>query len=281
MDALLGLLLILGGLGFLALCVYSWIWAISGAVQTGKVVIAEVRETIADERVSRADAEGEMKLGKNFERTTEEEVVSILLSAVDFTNTAISLDKALLANAWRLGLPQAAGSNPWAAVPIAYHFEEALIIRALYTEMEYLTGVVTTILAQLEARGTGRGLQPAKVFQAMSWIALPMARERSRLAGSSGVLSEEKASEIHNTRMQEYAALIRSSASCEEPLPTKSFMLGFPRDHPTGAMICTYADRLCAALNLPEEAQGLSSIMLQIAVSQRRNEILLNCTPRE
>jgi len=286
-----GLLLIFGGLGVLALAVYSWFWMISGAFQSGKVVIAEVRESIADERARQID--GEEEFGKNRKQAgdfcsdeiraepLEREIANHLLADADFSNTVGSVANALLSNAWKLGLPQPPGANPWAGVSIAYHFEESLIVRALYTEAEFLTSVVTIILEQLEARGAGRGLQTSKVFEALSLIALPMARERSRLAGSRGVLSDNEASEIHNARMQEYSTLIRGSVSCEEPLPIRSFMLGFPRNHPTGALIGSYADRLCAALDLSEVEQGLANILLQIAVAQKRNEILRKCIPAQ
>ena len=178
-----------------------------------------------------------------------------------------------------MGLPSA----PWETVKVRYHFEEAIIIKSLMVELEYVAGVVTAIINGLGSQpGWGEqahGVTASSVFQTMSLNALPMARERAALSKAAGVLSNDAATEIHNARMKQYAEPIRSSAQCSEPIPTSGFGMGYLQSHPTGALLGIFADNLCEALEVGEELSAIAHPILQVAVMKKRSYLMQKSVP--
>jgi hypothetical protein len=202
------------------------------------------------------------------ELSAEDTIATSLFGSAGFRPTLESLDETFLVTT----------GIAWSQVSAKYHFEEAIIIKCLMIEIEYMTGAVTSVIEGLGAhpdwRGRVLGLTPAKVFQAMSWRALPLALERATVAGSVNGLSEQQASEIHNIRMREYSQLVKASAGSTEPLPTIGFQIGFPKTHPTGALLNSFADNLSSAAVAQSERRVLSQALFQLAVASKRNELL-------
>jgi hypothetical protein len=188
------------------------------------------------------------------------------------------LSYSILGTAWATGFPKPTptrgieNDNPWALVPIQYHFEEAIVFRFWAMQAELMYGYVSKIMRMTEEELSipvrAAMLQPLDVLRSMTQLLLDRAQKRAHIAGSPGTMTPDQAIATYNARVLNYEALVSAAVQDETPIPVRDFQLGLSREHPWTLLLCYCADNLCSALTIDEDRRPLSSIILEFAVSK-------------
>jgi hypothetical protein len=210
-----------------------------------------------------------------------EQVAQQAFNCMGFMPTPERLAHSVLATAWAIGFPQrfhAAATdspNPWSAVTLHYHYQEALVIRFWAMQAELKFGYLTKIMRMTEeefavpVRATG--VSPLEVLRAMTHWSLTRAMQRARVVGSPGDISAEAAVKTYNSLVLRYEALVTASAQVSRPTPIEEFQLGLSAKHPDAMLLWFCAENLSNSLDLDEDVQPLAAKVMQLSVSQIQN----------
>jgi len=207
------------------------------------------------------------------------QVAQQAFNCLGYTATEEHLGHSVLATAWKMGLPttplrDGGDGNPWAAVSIHYHYQEALMFRFWAMQAELLFGYLSKIMRMTEEELAvpvrASEATPLEVLRAMTNWALVRAMQRAKVVGSPGEMAPDEAVKIYNTKVLRYEALVTASAQEFRSVPVKGFQLPLARDGdgPWKELLCYGADNLCDALAIEDHARPITTMVMQLASNQ-------------